>query len=61
MPRKAAGIEPVTVKKLPPGRYGDGSGLYLLVRPATAKQKVRFVGEGVPALGATTFILCGSD
>ncbi len=29
--------------------------------PATEQQKVRFVGEGVPDLGSTTFILCGSD
>ena len=38
MPRKAAGIEPVVVKKLAPGRYGDGGGLYLLVKPPSAKQ-----------------------
>jgi len=38
MPRKAAGIEPVTVRKLAPGRYGDGGGLFLLVRPPSAKQ-----------------------
>ena len=37
MPRKAAGIEPVMVKKLAPGRYGDGGGLFLLVRSPSAK------------------------
>lgn len=38
MPRKAAGIQPINVKRLPPGRYGDGAGLYLLVRPPGARQ-----------------------
>jgi integrase len=37
MPRKSVGIEPVVIKKLTPGRYGDGGGLYLLVRPPSAK------------------------
>jgi integrase len=34
------------VKKLPPGRHGDGSGLYLLVRPATVKQKAAGAKDG---------------
>lgn len=38
MPRRAAGIEPINVRRLPPGRYGDGAGLFLLVRPPSAKQ-----------------------
>jgi integrase len=39
VPRKAAGIEAVMVRKLAPGRYGDGGGLYLLVRPPSDRQK----------------------
>ena len=38
MPRQAAGIEPIKVKRLGPGRYGDGGGLYLLVKPPSTKQ-----------------------
>ena len=37
MPKKAAGIAAVAIPRLKPGRYGDGSGLYLLVRSAGAK------------------------
>ncbi len=33
MPRKATGLTAAKVKTAPPGRYGDGGGLYLLVRP----------------------------
>ncbi|MCW3477684.1 tyrosine-type recombinase/integrase [Limobrevibacterium gyesilva] len=33
MPRKAAGLTAAKVQKAGPGRYGDGGGLYLLVRP----------------------------
>lgn len=33
MPRTAVGLTAVKVKTAPPGRYGDGDGLYLLVRP----------------------------
>lgn len=33
MPRKAAGLTATKVEKAKPGRYGDGNGLYLLVRP----------------------------
>ena len=33
MPRKAAGLTAMKVKMAKPGRYGDGRGLYLLVRP----------------------------
>ena len=36
MPRKAAGLTAQKVVKAGPGRYGDGNGLYLLVRPARA-------------------------
>jgi integrase len=46
MPRKAAGIEAVTVKKLSPGRYGDGGGLYLLVRPPSPKQQAEGAKDG---------------
>ena len=33
MPRKAAGLTATKVEKAKPGRYGDGNGLHLLVRP----------------------------
>ena len=33
MPRKAAGLTAATVEKAGPGRYADGGGVYLLVRP----------------------------
>ena len=33
MPRKATGLTAAKVKTADPGRYGDGGGLYLLVRP----------------------------
>jgi len=37
MPRKAAGLSAQKVAKADPGRYGDGAGLYLLVRSPEAK------------------------
>lgn len=37
MPRKAAGLTAAGVKAAKPGRYGDGNGLYLLVRPTGAR------------------------
>ena len=37
MPRKAAGLTAVKVRTAQPGRYGDGKGLYLLVRSADAR------------------------
>lgn len=33
MPRKATGLTAIKVRTAAPGRYGDGGGLYLLVRP----------------------------
>jgi len=33
MPRKATALTAVKVRTAPPGRYGDGNGLFLLVRP----------------------------
>jgi integrase len=33
MPRKAAGLSTLKVRTAAPGRYGDGGGLYLLVKP----------------------------
>lgn len=33
MPRKATGLTAAKVRTAEPGRYGDGGGLYLLVRP----------------------------
>lgn len=37
MPRKATALTAATVKNAKPGRYGDGNGLYLYVRSATAR------------------------
>ena len=37
MPRRAAGLTAMKVKTAAPGRYGDGAGLYLLVRGPEAK------------------------
>ncbi len=37
MPRKAAGLTAARVRTAPPGRYGDGNGLYLFVRSAEAR------------------------
>ena len=37
MPRRAAGLTAAKVRTAKPGRYGDGSGLYLLVRSAEAR------------------------
>ena len=37
MPRKAEGLTAARVKTAPPGRYGDGNGLYLLVRTADVR------------------------
>src|SRR5262249_14199829 len=36
MPRRAEGLNAGKVQKAPPGRYGDGGGLYLLVRSKEA-------------------------
>ena len=37
MARKSAGLTAAAVKSAKPGRYGDGNGLYLLVRSADSK------------------------
>ena len=37
MARRAAGLTAAAVKTAKPGRYGDGNGLYLLVRPSGSK------------------------
>ena len=37
MPRKAEALTAATVKAAAPGRYGDGNGLYLVVRPTKAR------------------------
>ena len=37
MPRKAEALTAATVKTASPGRYGDGNGLYLVVRPTKAR------------------------
>ncbi len=56
MARKAAGLTAAKVKTAQPGRYGDGNGLYLLVRSADSRfwvfrytlrgQKMREMGLG---------------
>ncbi|WP_147154985.1 tyrosine-type recombinase/integrase [Reyranella soli] len=47
MPRRAQGLSSGKVEKAGPGRYGDGAGLYLLVRSPEAKFWVfRYVRNG---------------
>src|SRR4051794_11127017 len=56
MPREAAGLTAAKVRTAKPGRYGDGNGLYLLVRNPEARfwvfrytmpgQKLREMGLG---------------
>ena len=47
MPVRAAGLTAAKVKTAPPGRYGDGDGLYLFVRaPEAAYWVFRFTREG---------------
>jgi integrase len=47
MPRRAQGLSAQKVAKAKPGRYGDGAGLYLLVRAPEAKFWVfRYVRDG---------------
>jgi integrase len=47
MPRRAKGLSAAKVAKARPGRYGDGGGLYLLVRSAEARFWVfRYVRAG---------------
>jgi integrase len=62
MPRRAAGLTAAKVRTAKPGRYGDGNGLYLLVRSAdaafwvfryTVKGRMREIGLG----SARTFSL----
>jgi len=47
VPRKAEGLTAVKVRTAKPGRYGDGAGLYLLVRgPETRFWLFRYTSEG---------------
>jgi integrase len=47
MPRKAAGLTAAKVRTAGAGRYGDGGGLYLLVKPSGARSWVlRYTIEG---------------
>lgn len=47
MPRKAEGLTAAKVRTAKPGRYGDGAGLYLLVRNPTARFWLfRYTSEG---------------
>ena len=58
MPRRAAGLTAAKVSKAKPDRYGDGGGLYLLVRSPAARfwvsrytlagQKIRELGLAAP-------------
>jgi hypothetical protein len=65
MPRRAKGLSAQGVQKAKPGRYGDGAGLYLLVRAPDAKfwvfrytrfGRMREMGLG-PATGKTAVLL----
>jgi hypothetical protein len=65
MPRRAAGLSAAKVRTAPPGRYGDGAGLYLLVRSDqlkfwifryTVRGRMRELGLG-PAAGAAAISL----
>lgn len=47
MPRKAEGLTAAKVRTAKPGRYGDGGGLYLLVRSPKARFWLfRYIREG---------------
>ena len=46
MPRKTSALTSVQVRTLPPGRYGDGNGLFLLVRPAGRYWLFRYRVDG---------------
>ena len=46
MPRKAAGLSTLKVRTAAPGRYGDGGGLYLLVKPPNDRQSVGGARDG---------------
>ena len=46
MPRRARGLSAALVAKAKPGRYGDGAGLYLLVRPNGRWYCVRYRHAG---------------
>lgn len=47
MPRRAAGLSAAKVRTAAPGRYGDGNGLYLLVRSVEARFWLfRYTREG---------------
>jgi hypothetical protein len=65
MPRKATGLTAAKVRTADPGRYGDGGGLYLLVRPGGGRfwlfryviaKKMREMGLG-PASGRDAVML----
>ena len=65
MPRKATGLSAAKVRTAEPGRYGDGGGLYLLVRPEGGRfwlfryviaKKMREMGLG-PASGRDAVML----
>lgn len=55
MARRAAGLTAAKVKTAKPGRYGDGGGLYLLVRSAELKFWLfRFVDPHAPRVDKKT-------
>jgi hypothetical protein len=67
MPRKSAGLQAETIEQAKTGRYGDGSGLYLLVRSAKTRSwvfrytmpgaKMREMGLGRAGNGASDVTL----
>jgi hypothetical protein len=70
VPRKAAGLTATKVRTAKPGRYGDGGGLYLLVRSPKARfwvfrytlagtGRLRDMGLGA-ASGASSVSLAGA-
>jgi integrase len=69
MPRQAAGLTAIKVRTAPPGRYGDGGGLYLQVRTPEARfwlfrytppgGKMREMGLG-PASGPSAVSLAAA-
>lgn len=60
MPRMAAGLSAVKVRSAAPGRYGDGKGLYLLVRGPKARFWVfRYRRDGrMREMGLAALLTC---
>ena len=54
MPRKAKGLTAAKVRTAKPGRYGDGAGLYLLVRGPKARFWLFRYEQHAPVVAAQT-------